>query len=135
MAVLLITHDLGVVCEAADRVIVMYCGQIVEQADVKSLFNNPLHPYTVGLMKSIPRLDDNGEERLFMIPGMVPNPLNMPSGCPFSDRCGKCMERCKKADVYKRQVNDTVFVQRTISTSVNTKLHDCIKIIGQIHYC
>ena len=96
MAVLLITHDLGVVSEAADRVIVMYCGKIVEEADVKSLFKNPLHPYTVGLLKSIPQIDDDSDERLYMIKGMVPNPLHMPPGCSFSDRCDRCMERCTK---------------------------------------
>lgn len=96
MAVLLITHDLGVVSEAADRVIVMYCGKIVEEADVKSLFKNPLHPYTVGLLKSIPQIDDERDERLYMIKGMVPNPLHMPPGCSFSDRCDRCMERCTK---------------------------------------
>jgi len=94
MAVLLITHDLGVVSEAADRVIVMYCGKIVEEADVKSLFANPMHPYTLGLLHSIPRLEDESEEPLYMIKGMVPNPLHMPIGCPFSDRCDQCMERC-----------------------------------------
>lgn len=94
MAVLLITHDLGVVAEAADRVVVMYCGKVVEQAEVKALFKKPMHPYTLGLLKSIPRLDEDGDERLYMISGMVPNPLNMPKGCPFSDRCDKCMERC-----------------------------------------
>lgn len=96
MAVLLITHDLGVVSEAADRVIVMYCGKIVEEADVKSLFAHPRHPYTVGLLKSIPQIDDDSNERLYMIKGMVPNPLHMPPGCPFSDRCDSCMERCSK---------------------------------------
>lgn len=94
MAVLLITHDLGVVAEAADRVVVMYCGQIMEEADVKSLFANPMHPYTLGLLNSIPRIEDEGGEKLYMIKGMVPNPLHMPQGCPFSDRCEKCMERC-----------------------------------------
>ena len=94
MAVLLITHDLGVVAEAADRVVVMYCGKVVEQAEVKALFKKPMHPYTLGLLKSIPRLDEDGDERLYMIRGMVPNPLHMPKGCPFSDRCDKCMERC-----------------------------------------
>lgn len=94
MAVLLITHDLGVVSEAADRVIVMYCGKIVEEADVKSLFAKPLHPYTVGLLQSIPQIDDDSDDRLYMIKGMVPNPLRMPPGCPFSDRCDSCMERC-----------------------------------------
>ncbi len=97
MAVLLITHDLGVVSEAADRVIVMYCGKIVEEADVRSLFVNPLHPYTMGLLRSIPQIDDDSDERLYMIKGMVPNPLNMPSGCSFSDRCEQSMERCTQA--------------------------------------
>lgn len=96
MAVLLITHDLGVVSEAADRVIVMYCGKIVEEADVRSLFSHPLHPYTVGLLQSIPQIDDDSDTRLYMIKGMVPNPLNMPPGCPFSDRCDHTMERCTK---------------------------------------
>jgi peptide/nickel transport system ATP-binding protein len=96
MAVLLITHDLGVVSEAADRVIVMYCGQIVEEADVKSLFAEPLHPYTLGLLNSIPRLEDESNEPLYMIKGMVPDPLHMPEGCPFSDRCDRCMERCRR---------------------------------------
>lgn len=96
MAVLLITHDLGVVSEAADQVIVMYCGKIVEEADVRSLFENPMHPYTLGLLRSIPRLEDESDEKLYMIKGMVPNPLNMPAGCSFSDRCDKCMDRCRK---------------------------------------
>lgn len=96
MAVLLITHDLGVVSEAADRVMVMYCGIIVEEADVRSLFAHPLHPYTVGLLQSIPQIDDDSDKRLYMIQGMVPNPLQMPSGCPFSDRCDRCLERCAK---------------------------------------
>ncbi|EHQ90903.1 ABC transporter ATP-binding protein [Desulfosporosinus youngiae] len=96
MAVLLITHDLGVVAEAADRVIVMYCGKIVEEAAVKDLFAQPLHPYTVGLLQSIPQIDDDSDKRLYMIKGMVPNPLNMPPGCNFSDRCDRCMDRCTK---------------------------------------
>lgn len=94
MAVLLITHDLGVVSEAADRVIVMYCGKIVEEADVKTLFTSPRHPYTVGLFESIPKLDDE-REYLYMIKGMVPNPMHMPKGCSFSDRCDRCMDICR----------------------------------------
>lgn len=94
MAVLLITHDLGVVCEAADRVVVMYCGRVVEEAPVKKLFEKPLHPYTFGLLNSIPKMDDDGG-KLYMIKGMVPNPLDMPAGCPFSDRCEHCMDRCR----------------------------------------
>jgi peptide/nickel transport system ATP-binding protein len=95
MAVLLITHDLGVVAETADRVIVMYCGEVVEEAEVVSLFENPVHPYTLGLLKSIPTMEDEQDgEPLFMIPGMVTNPLHMPSGCSFAPRCTQAMERC-----------------------------------------
>lgn len=94
MAVMLITHDLGVVAESADRVIVMYCGRIVEEAPVVELFESPKHPYTRGLLDSIPKIDED-KDRLFMIDGMVPNPLNMPKGCTFSDRCDKCMDKCK----------------------------------------
>ena len=95
MAVLLITHDLGVVSETADRVVVMYCGQVVEEAEVRALFDHPMHPYTLGLLKSIPRLEDDDTKRLYMIKGMVPNPLEMPPGCHFSDRCDSCMDVCR----------------------------------------
>ena len=95
MAVLLITHDLGVVSETADRVVVMYCGQVVEEAEVRTLFDHPMHPYTLGLLKSIPRLEDDDSKRLYMIKGMVPNPLEMPPGCHFSDRCDSCMDICR----------------------------------------
>ena len=95
MAVLLITHDLGVVSETADRVVVMYCGQVVEEAEVRTLFDHPMHPYTLGLLKYIPRLEDDDSKRLYMIKGMVPNPLEMPPGCHFSDRCDSCMDICR----------------------------------------
>ncbi|TNU94088.1 ABC transporter ATP-binding protein [Eggerthella lenta] len=95
MAVLLITHDLGVVSETADRVVVMYCGQVVEEAEVRTLFDHPMHPYTLGLLKSIPRLEDDDSKHLYMIKGMVPNPLEMPPGCHFSDRCDSCMDICR----------------------------------------
>ena len=95
MAVLLITHDLGVVSETADRVVVMYCGQVVEETEVRALFDHPMHPYTLGLLKSIPRLEDDDTKRLYMIKGMVPNPLEMPPGCHFSDRCDSCMDICR----------------------------------------
>lgn len=94
MAVLLITHDLGVVAEIADRVCVMYCGQIVENALVTDLYDNPRHPYTKGLLESIPRIDEN-KERLYMIDGVVPSPQNLPQGCAFAPRCPQCMEDCK----------------------------------------
>lgn len=106
MSVLLITHDLGVVAETADRVIVMYCGQVVESAEVHSLFARPMHPYTLGLLNSIPRLEDESNEPLSMIRGMVPNPLNMPKGCAFSDRCDRCMEICKQQEPDLYTVDD-----------------------------
>jgi len=96
MAVLLITHDLGVVAETADRVVVMYCGQVVEETTSAELFERPLHPYTLGLLESIPTMEDTDySEPLYMIPGMVPNPLNMPKGCAFADRCARCFDRCR----------------------------------------
>ncbi len=85
-SVVLITHDLGVVAEMAERVAVMYAGRIVEQADVKALFASPLHPYTQGLMGSIPILGKI-KERLEVIPGTVPNLVNLPPGCRFAPRC------------------------------------------------
>jgi oligopeptide/dipeptide ABC transporter ATP-binding protein len=85
-AVILITHDLGVIAEMADRVAVMYAGRIVEQADVRTLFDQPLHPYTQGLIASIPVLG-NVTEKLDVIPGSVPNLVDLPPGCPFAPRC------------------------------------------------
>lgn len=94
MAVLLITHDLGVVAETVKRVIVMYAGRIVEEAPVDVLFSSPLHPYTQGLLSSMPRLDEK-KERLPVIPGNVP-PLNdMPSGCRFNPRCPHASDICR----------------------------------------
>ena len=95
MAVLLITHDLGVVAETADKVVVMYCGRVVEQATVEQLFTKPLHPYTQGLLDSTPKMDED-KERLYMIKGIVPDPIHLPKGCSFADRCDKCMEKCKE---------------------------------------
>ena len=95
-SIMLITHDLGVVAEAADRVVVMYCGKVVESGTVGEIFRRPMHPYTEGLLLSIPRIDEKSK-KLFMIPGTVPNPLKMPEGCAFSSRCSKCMEICRKS--------------------------------------
>jgi len=92
-ATLLITHDLGVIAETVDRVAVMYAGQIVECASVESIFDNPLHPYTVGLLGSIPRLNSM-KRRLNVIEGTVPSPLNMPNGCRFSPRCSRATSDC-----------------------------------------
>ncbi|SDI54122.1 ABC transporter ATP-binding protein [Natribacillus halophilus] len=93
MAVMIITHDLGVIAETADQVAVMYAGEVVEQADVKTLFNRPLHPYTQGLMNSIPRHDVDVDE-LEVIRGTVPSPAEMPSGCRFAQRCPYASEIC-----------------------------------------
>ena len=86
MGIIMITHNLGVIAETADRVIVMYCGRIVEAADVRSLFHNPLHPYTQQLLLSIPQLNTD-RQRLREIPGMVPNLYSLPKGCDFHPRC------------------------------------------------
>lgn len=93
-AILLITHDLGVVAEMADRVMVMYYGQIVEQADVRTLFKQPKHPYTIGLLNSIPNIDEEEEVRLEPIEGNVPNIGVITSGCPFRFRCKHAHDRC-----------------------------------------
>ncbi len=94
-AIMLITHDLGVVAEMSDNVIVMYAGRVVEEASVEDLFGKPLHPYTVGLMNSKPSLSQDSD-RLYVIPGAVPNPLNMPPGCAFHPRCSHCMDICRE---------------------------------------
>ncbi len=94
-SVLLITHDLGVIAEMSEYVAVMYCGHIVEYADVHTLFEDPLHPYTKGLYKSIPRLDVE-TKRLDTITGMVPNLIDLPPGCPYQNRCEFCFDTCLK---------------------------------------
>jgi oligopeptide/dipeptide ABC transporter ATP-binding protein len=96
MAILMITHDLGVVAEVADRVAVMYAGRIVETADVFELFRAPRHPYTDALLRSIPRLDSE-QDRLVAIEGTVASPLDRPSGCSFRDRCPRARSRCADA--------------------------------------
>lgn len=92
--IMLITHDLGVVAEMADYVVVMYSGKVVEEGDVQTIFNNPVHPYTKGLMASIPKLHEE-TDRLESIEGSVPNPLKLPEGCYFAPRCKVAGERCK----------------------------------------
>jgi len=93
MSILLITHDLGVVAEVADDVVVMYAGKVVEYASVNDLFETPLHPYTKGLFKSIPSIGPR-TERLATIRGMVPAPLEFPSGCRFRTRCDLATDKC-----------------------------------------
>ena len=95
-SIILITHDLGIVAQIAKHVMVMYCGQAVEYSDVRSIYKNPLHPYTAGLLRSIPKLTDDDMEELPSIPGMVPSPSEKLQGCRFAPRCEKCGARCKK---------------------------------------
>lgn len=95
MAIILITHDLGVVAQVADDVAVMYAGQVVERSSVGEIFNNPQHPYTIGLMGSMPRMDED-VERLVAIKGVVPPPFRLPAGCRFNPRCPFSVEECRK---------------------------------------
>ena len=117
-SIMLITHDLGVVAQMADHVNVMYAGKVVESAPVREIFKNPKHPYTIGLMGSMPSLNQ-GSKRLSTIEGSVPNPLFLPKGCYFADRCNKACEKC-----YEGQPN-------TIEISPNHKvacfLYDDVK--------
>ncbi|SFD61425.1 oligopeptide transport system ATP-binding protein [Actinopolyspora alba] len=95
MGLILITHDLGVVAEVADRIAVMYAGRVVEESDAESLYKRPAHPYTEGLMESIPRLDQKGEH-LASIKGLPPNLANIPEGCPFHPRCHRATDECRR---------------------------------------
>ncbi|MFF2481676.1 ABC transporter ATP-binding protein [Paenibacillus sp. NPDC058071] len=106
MGVILITHDLGVVAETCNRVAVMYMGQIVEEASVDELFYGPLHPYTVGLMKAIPRIDGSRDEKLHVIEGTVPSLHRIPVGCRFADRCAFATEQCQLELPDLRQTKD-----------------------------
>jgi oligopeptide/dipeptide ABC transporter ATP-binding protein len=98
MALLLITHDLGVVAEQADDVAIMYAGKIVERSSTRAIFSRPFHPYTVGLLNSLPGIGGLKKKRLDAIPGMVPSPLNLPSGCRFRDRCPRAQEVCAQTE-------------------------------------
>ena len=105
MSILLITHDLGVVAEMCSRVIVMYAGKIVEQAPVGVLFNNPSHPYTQGLIASVPKLG-SGVKVLPSIPGSVPDLSSMPTGCKFAPRCKFAMDKCRQEEPDLFQVGE-----------------------------
>jgi peptide/nickel transport system ATP-binding protein len=100
MAIMLITHDLGVIAEMAHEVVVMYAGKVVERADVDTIFDKPHHPYTKGLIASIPRLGEK-RDRLAVIKGVVPNPLNLPKGCLFKRRCPYAMPICDVAPPFR----------------------------------
>lgn len=103
-AMMFITHDLGVVAKMAQRVVVMYAGKIVEEADVLTIFKHPLHPYTSGLLECIPRIDA-GKGRLSIIEGSVPSPLRFPKGCRFHPRCPKAHEQCRQEEPQLQENN------------------------------
>ncbi|GAA6202458.1 ABC transporter ATP-binding protein [Aquicoccus sp. SU-CL01552] len=104
-AIMLITHDLGVVAETCDDVVVMYAGKVVERAPARDLFNGPMHPYTLGLMAAVPRLDTNSD-RLKTIPGSVPPPWAMPAGCRFASRCPLATEECRASQPPLREIGE-----------------------------
>jgi peptide/nickel transport system ATP-binding protein len=111
MGVILITHDLSVVAETCSRVAVMYLGQIVEEAFVEALFDHPMHPYTLGLLKSIPKMDGDRLERLYVIEGMVPLLSQIPLGCRFRPRCPYASERCGEEMPPLQKVSETQSVR------------------------
>ena len=94
MAIIWITHDLGIVAGLAERVVVMYAGFLIEEASVKDLYGDPRHPYTLGLLRSVPRLDQTVKEKLIPIEGLPPDLIDLPPGCPFAPRCEFAIERC-----------------------------------------
>ncbi|MFA5478498.1 MAG: ABC transporter ATP-binding protein [Candidatus Muiribacteriota bacterium] len=96
-SIMLITHDLGVVAETCDKVTVMYCGKVMEQAAVRDIFRDSMHPYTIGLMNSVPRVDKKGK-KLYTIPGIVPNINDLPAGCKFCTRCEKADDKCRQVE-------------------------------------
>ncbi|OWU68054.1 ABC transporter ATP-binding protein [Marinibacterium profundimaris] len=102
-AIMLITHDLGVVAETCDDVVVMYAGKVVERAPAKDLFDGPMHPYTLGLMAAVPRLDTDAD-RLETIPGAVPPPWAMPAGCRFASRCPLATDQCRQSPPPLREI-------------------------------
>ena len=109
-SIMLITHDLGVIAEMADIVVVMYAGKVIERGTAQEIFHNPLHPYTIGLQKSKPLITSNSNEPLYSIPGQVPSPINLPNTCYFKGRCSKCINKCNGEYPREIQVSDTHFV-------------------------
>ena len=109
-SILLITHDLGVIAEMADYVVVMYAGKVIEKGTVMEIFQDPRHPYTIGLQKSKPTMNLDDSTQLYNIPGNVPNPVNMPSHCYFKERCARCTAKCGGDYPGMVQVSPTHFV-------------------------
>ena len=109
-AIMLITHDLGVIAEMADEVVVMYAGKVIEKGTVSEIFKNPMHPYTIGLQQSKPLITSDVNKPLYSIPGQVPNPINLPNTCFFKNRCTKCVKKCDGLYPNEIKVSDTHYV-------------------------
>ena len=109
-SIMLITHDLGVIAEMADEVVVMYAGKVIEKGTASEIFHNPLHPYTIGLQKSKPLITSPSDQPLFSIPGQVPNPINLPDTCYFKNRCNRCIGKCDGKYPEMIKVSDTHYV-------------------------
>ncbi|MCY0881228.1 MAG: ABC transporter ATP-binding protein [Firmicutes bacterium] len=123
-AIMFITHDLGVVAEMTNRVAVMYAGRVVEESTTAELFEQPLHPYTQGLLDSIPRLDQPVSERLHVIDGSVPNLTNLPQGCAFAPRCPKAMDICRQQRPQLTPVGENRQVSCWLYSNPNAVGHD-----------
>lgn len=109
-SVMLITHDLGVIAEMADEVVVMYAGRVIEKGTVREIFHNPMHPYTIGLQKSKPLINSDTNEPLYSIPGQVPSAINLPNCCYFKNRCNRCIDKCRGPYPKEIKVSDTHYV-------------------------
>lgn len=131
-SIMLITHDLGVIAEMADEVVVMYAGKVIEHGTAEEIFFNPKHPYTIGLQKSKPLLTSDANKPLYSIPGQVPNPINLPDACYFKNRCDKCFDKCREKYPDTVKVSDTHSVacylyggdDRTDAVTPETELSD-----------
>jgi len=110
MSVLMITHDLGVIAEVSENVIVVYAGEVIEYSDVKSLFLKPKHPYTMALLKAIPKLTDTPRKKLEVIKGNIADPISLPTGCKFHPRCEYVINFCKKKEPKLEKIGDNHFV-------------------------
>ena len=117
-SIMLITHDLGIIAEMADYVVVMYAGRVIEQGTVSEIFHNPMHPYTIGLQKSKPTMKSDSDT-LFNIPGNVPNPVNMPTHCFFKERCSQCTAKCSGDYPGMIKVSPTHYVACHLYSEVN----------------
>ena len=106
-AIMLITHDLGVIAEMADEVVVMYAGKVIEKGTVNEIFKNPMHPYTIGLQQSKPLITSDVNKPLYSIPGQVPNPINLPNTCFFKNRCNRCIGKCEGKYPAEIKISDT----------------------------